>query len=311
MKNARVWITLSGGLASGLLAGYLALVYVSEEPTPLQAYEPEGAQIVAAGRDLPSGTIVTREDLEVVEWPGGNLPEGFLSQPGEVVGRGVIGFVHRNEPLLDTKLASKEAGGGLPITIPAGLRALSVEVDEVIGVAGFVLPGTQVDVLKEDTFATKSRLLLLRESVLRRSIAGSKLVVVHEDDLGAEFTLQQVLYGLDRIPKFQKIDTKKGLASLDGTVVIDEKIVPGSHTLVVQLVYRGNDWVVFRYMQGYTFRVRSAYTFVAEEGIAHEIIVRAYEKGDFLTPLEERPTVSFETNNYDLENPTAAASQRP
>ena len=147
MKNARVWITLSGGLASGLLAGYLALVYVSEEPAPLQANEPEGTQVVVAGRDLPSGTIVTREDLEIVDWPSGTLPEGFLSQPGEVVGRGVTGYVHRNVPLLDAKLASKEAGGGLPITIPAGFRALSVEVDEVIGVAGFVLPGTQVDVL--------------------------------------------------------------------------------------------------------------------------------------------------------------------
>lgn len=147
MKNARVWITLSGGLASGLLAGYLALVYVSEEPLTLQANEPVGTQIVVAGRDLPSGTIVTREDLEIVDWPSGNLPDGFLSQPGEVVGRGVIGNVRRNEPLLDEKLASKEAGGGLPITIPPGFRALSVEVDEVIGVAGFVLPGTRVDVL--------------------------------------------------------------------------------------------------------------------------------------------------------------------
>jgi pilus assembly protein CpaB len=147
MKNARVWITLSGGLASGLLAGYLALAYVSEEPTPLQAQEPDGTQVVVAGRDLPAGTVVTREDLEIVEWPSGNLPEGFASQPGEVVGRGVIAAVHRNEPLLMAKLASKEAGGGLPITIPAGLRAISVEVDEVVGVAGFVLPGTRVDVL--------------------------------------------------------------------------------------------------------------------------------------------------------------------
>ena len=147
MKNARVWITISGGLASGLLAGYLALAYVSEEPTPLQASEPEGTQIVVAGRDMSSGTIVTREDLEIVDWPSGNLPDGFVSQPGEVVGRGVITNVHRNEPLLSTKLASKEAGGGLPITIPSGLRAISVEVDEVIGVAGFVLPGTRVDVL--------------------------------------------------------------------------------------------------------------------------------------------------------------------
>ena len=147
MKNARVWITLSGGLASGLLAGYLALVYVSEEPAPLKAEELKGTQIVVAGRDLATGTILTREDLEIIDWPSGNLPDGFFSQPGEVVGRGVIGEVRRNEPLLDEKLALKEAGGGLPITIPAGYRAVSVEVDEVIGVAGFTLPGTLVDVL--------------------------------------------------------------------------------------------------------------------------------------------------------------------
>jgi pilus assembly protein CpaB len=147
MKNARVWITLSGGLASGLLAGYLALVYVSEEPAPLKAEELKGTQIIVAGRDLQTGTILTREDLEIVDWPSGNLPDGFFSQPGEVVGRGVIGEVRRNEPLLAGKLALKEAGGGLPITIPAGYRAVSVEVDEVIGVAGFTLPGTLVDVL--------------------------------------------------------------------------------------------------------------------------------------------------------------------
>jgi pilus assembly protein CpaB len=147
MKNARVWITLTAGLTSGLLAGYLALVYVSAEPAPLQAREPSGTQMVVAARDLAMGTIVTREDLEVVDWPSRNVPEGFASQPGDVIGRGVIGKVLRNEPLLMSKLASKEAGGGLPITIPPGMRAVSVEVDEVVGVAGFVLPGTLVDVL--------------------------------------------------------------------------------------------------------------------------------------------------------------------
>ncbi len=147
MKNARVWFTLSGALASGLLAGYLALAYVSEQPTPLMAAESDGTQVVVADRDLPAGTIVSREDLKIIDWPSSNIPEGFFAQPGDVVGRGVISTVRRNEPMLGAKLASKEAGGGLPITIPEGERAISIEVDEVIGVAGFVLPGTRVDVL--------------------------------------------------------------------------------------------------------------------------------------------------------------------
>jgi pilus assembly protein CpaB len=147
MKNARVWLTLTGALISGITAGYLALVYVSEEPSVLAAAEPEGTQMVVARRDLEAGAILTREDLDIVHWPSGNLPEGFVAQPGEVVGRGLIDAVRRNEPLLTTKVAAREAGGGLPITIPPGKRALSVEVDEVIGVAGFVLPGTRVDVV--------------------------------------------------------------------------------------------------------------------------------------------------------------------
>jgi len=147
MKNTRVWITLAGALGSGQLAGYLALVYVSEEPTTLAAAEPSGTQVVVASRDLPTGHIVTREDLEVIDWPSKNIPEGFYAQPGEVIGRGVIFTVRRNEPLLAAKMADKDGGGGLPIAIPEGKRAVSVEVDEVIGVAGFVLPGTRVDVL--------------------------------------------------------------------------------------------------------------------------------------------------------------------
>jgi pilus assembly protein CpaB len=137
---------LIGAGASGLLAGYVALVYVSAEPAPLQAAEPSRTILVAA-RDLPAGSIVLREDVETIPWPGSAVPEGFAAQAGDVVGRGLIVEVRKNEPILGWKLADKEAGGGLSITIPEGMRAVSVEVDQVIGVAGFVLPGTHVDVL--------------------------------------------------------------------------------------------------------------------------------------------------------------------
>ena len=155
---------LIGAGASGLLAGYVALVYVSAEPTPLEAATPSQT-IVVATRDLPAGSIVRREDVEAVEWPGLALPEGFATQAGDVVGRGLIVEVRENEPMLDWKLAEKEAGGGLPITIPEGMRAVSVEVDEVIGVAGFVQPGTRVDVLATvmpgtDRTQTTTRIIL-------------------------------------------------------------------------------------------------------------------------------------------------------
>lgn len=164
MNISRYWLMLIGATASGLLAGYVALVYVSEEPAPLQAATPSETIVVAA-RDLPAGTIVRREDVETVSWPGSATPEGFATQAGEVVGRGLIVEVRRNEPLVGWKLADKEAGGGLSITIPEGMRAVSVEVDEVIGVAGFVLPGTRVDVLAtvmpgSDRRQTTTRIIL-------------------------------------------------------------------------------------------------------------------------------------------------------
>jgi len=137
---------LMGAAFSGILAGYVALVYVSSDPAPLEAAAP-ASTIVVAVRDLPAGAMVTREDVATLDWPGSVLPEGYASQVGDVVGRGLVVEVRKNEPVLDWKLADKEAGGGLAITIPEGMRAVSVEVDEVIGVAGFVLPGTRVDVL--------------------------------------------------------------------------------------------------------------------------------------------------------------------
>jgi pilus assembly protein CpaB len=146
MKISRYWWMLIGASVSGLLAGYVALVYVSAEPAPLEAAEPARTIMVAA-RDLPAGAIVRREDVEAVEWPGSAIPEGFTTQVGDLVGRGLIVEVRKNEPILAWKLADKEAGGGLSITIPEGMRAVSVEVDQVIGVAGFVLPGTRVDVV--------------------------------------------------------------------------------------------------------------------------------------------------------------------
>ncbi len=93
------------------------------------------------------GAEIKAEDLKVAQFPDKGAPEGAYSRIEEVVGRGVVVNIVRNEPILPAKLASKEAGSGLPPVIPEGMRAVSVRVNEVIGVAGYVLPGTRVDVL--------------------------------------------------------------------------------------------------------------------------------------------------------------------
>lgn len=147
MRNLRPWLMLLLALVSGGLAAYLALRYLRQQASPLMAAEPRRGQVALATRDLPVGTVLTEQDVKLVAWPGEAMPEGFIGSPQAAVGRGVITPVRLNEPLLDSKLASKEAGGGLSIAVGEGMRALSVRVDEVVSVAGFVVPGTRVDVL--------------------------------------------------------------------------------------------------------------------------------------------------------------------
>lgn len=149
MKRKKILISLTLAIFSGLLAGFSAIRYLEERPTPLVAGEPEGGDysVALASRDLDVGEIVQEEDVQLVSWPSGTVPEGYAMTASDVVGRGVITPVRLNEPLLESKLAELGSGGGLPITIPAGMRAVSVRVDDVIGVAGFVLPSTRVDVI--------------------------------------------------------------------------------------------------------------------------------------------------------------------
>ena len=134
-------------LSSGGLAAILALRYLREQATPLMASEPRRVSIVLAAKSLPIGAVVTEQDVKTVGWPGDALPTGYIGSIADAVGRGVITPVAENEPLLAAKVSTKDQGGGMPIIIKEGMRAMSVRVDEVIGVAGFVLPGTHVDVL--------------------------------------------------------------------------------------------------------------------------------------------------------------------
>jgi len=147
MRKSKPWFMLLLALTSGVVAALLALRYLRERTTPLMASEPKRANIVLSARSLPLGAVLTERDVKVVSWPGEAVPSGYIRSVKDAVGRGLITPVAENEPLLAGKVSTKDAGGGLPIIIRDGMRAVSVRVDEIIGVAGFVLPGTRVDVL--------------------------------------------------------------------------------------------------------------------------------------------------------------------
>jgi len=138
---------LAVALASGGLAALLALRYLRQQTTPLAAAVPRKANMVVAARAVPMGSVLSEQDLKTIEWSGGALPIGYVGNPADAVGRGVITSLQENEPILEAKLAGKGAGGGLPVIVNEGMRALSMRVNEVAGVSGFVTPNTRVDVL--------------------------------------------------------------------------------------------------------------------------------------------------------------------
>jgi pilus assembly protein CpaB len=133
-------ITVGGTLALGTYN------YMQRAPATRTVSIPTRPVVVAAA-DLDVGADLGRNDIRLIDWPANAVPANAISNPDEVIGRGLILPVIQNEPILPMKLAPKEAGAGLPPAIPPGLRAVSVRVNEVIGVAGYVLPGTHVDVV--------------------------------------------------------------------------------------------------------------------------------------------------------------------
>jgi len=107
-------------------------------------------RVVAASADLKLGTLITPANLTTIEI-GGPLPKGAILKPEQAAGRGVISDIYQGEPILESRLAPVGSGGGLAATIPNGMRACAVRVDEVVGVSGFATPGMRVDVLISGT----------------------------------------------------------------------------------------------------------------------------------------------------------------
>lgn len=134
-------------VAVAIASGATYFVYRAIIRIPVRQVEVASVFVAVAAENLPLGTRLTKEQIKVVGWPSSSPVQGSFASPDSLVGRGLIQPVHANEPLTETKLAPIEAGAGLPPSIPPGMRALSVRVNDVIGVAGFTTPGTRVDVL--------------------------------------------------------------------------------------------------------------------------------------------------------------------
>src|SRR5216110_3336989 len=145
MARMRVFMVFVLAVTAGGALAFATYNYVQHQPA--RSVSIPTRPVVVAAADLDIGAELRREDIRIIDWPAHGVPANSISDPQDVIGRGLILPVIENEPFLPMKLASKEAGSGLPPVIPPGLRAVSVRVNEVIGVAGYVVPGTRVDVV--------------------------------------------------------------------------------------------------------------------------------------------------------------------
>ena len=138
-------LLMIGALA--VAVGLLASLYVYKDLQAKNGPPRDIAQVMVAANDLQVGTRVEERDIKVIQVSASDLPPGAPRKKADVIGRGVILPIPKGDFILPNHLAGENAGAGLPALIPPGMRAVSVHVNEVVSVAGFVTPGTRVDVL--------------------------------------------------------------------------------------------------------------------------------------------------------------------
>jgi pilus assembly protein CpaB len=167
-RDVRTFVVVAIALAAAGVASYG--VYRAVSSIPERRVEIATTYAVVAAAQFPVGTMLTRDSVRLVAWPEKSPLQGGFARVEDVVDRGLISAVVENEPISENKLAPKAAGAGLPPTITPGMRAISVKVNEVIGVAGFVVPGTRVDVVtiiaRESREDTISRVVVSNVQVL-------------------------------------------------------------------------------------------------------------------------------------------------
>jgi pilus assembly protein CpaB len=143
MRNKRLIIALAGAVLCGVLGVMLVTRYLSN----VQAYTRDLGNVVVAKVTIQLGEKITADHLMLAPIPNGSAPEGAFRKIDEVVGRVAITAIGVRETVTGMKLAPEGVGGGLSAVIPEGYRAMTVKVDDVVGVSGFVMPGSYVDVV--------------------------------------------------------------------------------------------------------------------------------------------------------------------
>ncbi len=193
-------------------------------------------------------------------------------------------------PPVPAAAADAPAATPAPASAPPAPVSTSVQATNTVKLRDIE---RRVNELKEQIFRSKARINLLKETVLHGVIAGSRAIIIHKNEMGKTYLPIRYIYALDGAEVFSKADPSGKLGEQKEIEVFNGSVVPGNHTLSVQMVYEGNG-VVFTYMKGYKFTAKSSHTFTATEGKQLTLKVVGFEKGNALTTdPKDRPAVDF------------------
>jgi pilus assembly protein CpaB len=135
------------GFVALLLGAFASLAVYRSLQSRSGASDVPGQDVVLAAGDISVGSKIEDKDLKVVRFPSADLPPNSFHSKSKIIGRGAVLPISRGEFILPPKLAGENAGIGMPALIPRGMRAISVRVNDIVAVAGFVTQGTHVDIL--------------------------------------------------------------------------------------------------------------------------------------------------------------------
>src|SRR5258708_18898908 len=233
MRRPMVFVLLAG--VAAMLASVMVYKALKAREADVQRAMAHMVQVVGVSYDLPLGSRIERGEVKMARWSADSVPEGSYTDPKQVIGSYVKNSLVANEPIVEAKLfTGDKAAGVMPLLIPFGMRAVSVPVDEVSDISGFVLPHTHVDVVVAINGGTNdkpfSKVVLQNVEVL----AVAQEVEMKKD----EPTIVKVVTLLVSPPETERL----GLASHEGTLRLamrnynDNKIVLTSGTDIPQML---------------------------------------------------------------------------
>ncbi|HEY5648222.1 MAG TPA: Flp pilus assembly protein CpaB [Nitrospiria bacterium] len=238
MRSRGPYIALAAAIALGLLTTFLAYRWMQSQAYAKPAPQTEKiavAPVVVSALELPPGSILQKESLKTVNWPKTSIPDTAIGNPDYLVGRVIVAPMLTGEPFTENKLAAKGVEGGLTAIIAPGKRAMSVRVDEVIGVAGFVAPGTFVDVMVVLEGKTKGVDATIKTLLQNIKVLASGQKVVQEKDKPSLVNVMTLEVSVEEAQKLA-LGATRGKLQLALRTQTDDKEVKTPHIHTHQLL---------------------------------------------------------------------------